>query len=82
VSVPGTFEGRLSPNCLERASSVDRTLLALFIQQKLTSVFPMAYYVATLRDLNSLMDGILPRNTMLPPEILQSAITGSWHATK
>ena len=51
-------------------------VLLLFIQQKLTSTLPVVYYMATRRGPNSLMDRTLPRNATLPPEILQSAITG------
>jgi len=78
---PETFEG-LGPSKLfgERIFS-GRTphpneVLNLFVQQKLTSTLPMAYYMATRRGLNSLMDRHLPRNATLSPEILQSVIGG------
>jgi len=51
-------------------------VLNLFVQQNLTSALPMAYYMATRRGPNSLMDRHLPRNATLSPETLQSAITG------
>jgi hypothetical protein len=52
------------------------TALNLFIQQKLTSALPMAYYMATRRGPDSLMDGLLPRDATLSPQILQPAIRG------
>ena len=51
-------------------------VLNLFIQQKLTSTLPMAYYMAAQRGLNSLMDRSLPHSAALPPEVLQPAIGG------
>ena len=51
-------------------------VLNLFVQQKLASALPMAYYMAARRGLDSLMDTRLPRNTMLSPGILQTAVRG------
>ena len=51
-------------------------VLNLFVQQKLTSALPMAYYMATRRGLDSLMDKRLPASARLSPEILQPAIRG------
>ena len=51
-------------------------VLNLFVQQKLTSALPMAYYMAAQRGLNSLMDRRLPKSATLPPEVLQSSIEG------
>ena len=51
-------------------------VLNLFDQQKLTAALPIAYYMATRRGPNSLMDRNLPRDATLSPEIIQSAITG------
>jgi len=51
-------------------------VLNLFVQQKLTSALPMAYYMAVRRGLDSLMVRRLPRSTTLSPEILQLAIRG------
>ena len=51
-------------------------VLNLFIQQELTSALPMAYYMAAQRGIDSLMDGRLPRNARLPPEIIQTATKG------
>jgi hypothetical protein len=51
-------------------------VLNLFVQQKLTSALPMAYYRAVRRGLDSLMDGSLPASARLPPEILKVAMKG------
>jgi len=51
-------------------------VLNLFVQQKLTSALPMAYYMAARRGLGSLMDRCLPANARLPPEILQVVVNG------
>ena len=51
-------------------------VLNLFVQQKLTSALPMAYYIATRRGLDSLMGERLPRTATLSPKTLQSAIGG------
>jgi len=78
---PEAFEG-LAPSKLlgERVFSGPtphpNAVLNLFVQQKLTSALPMAYYMATRRGLDSLMDRHLPCNAMLSPETLQSAIRG------
>jgi len=78
---PETFEG-LSPSkpLGERVFS-GRTphpneVLNLFVQQGLASALPMAYYMATRRGPNSLMDGSLPRNAALSPGVLRCAIRG------
>ena len=75
------FEGLGSSKPLGESVFSGRTphpneVLNLFVQQKLTSALPMAYYMATRRGLNSLMDRHLPRNATLPPDILQSAMGG------
>ena len=51
-------------------------VLNLFVQQKLASALPMAYYMAARKGLDSLMVRYQPRNATLSPEILQSAIRG------
>ena len=51
-------------------------VLNLFVQQKLTSALPMAYYMAARRGADSLMDRRLPQSATLSPEILHSAIKG------
>jgi len=78
---PETFEGLGSSKPLGESIFSGRTphpneVLNLFVQQKLTSALPMAYYMATRRGLNSLMGKHLPRDATLSPEVLQSAIAG------
>jgi len=78
---PETFEGLGPSKPLGESIFSGRTphpneVLNLFVQQKLTSALPMAYYMATRRGPNSLMDRNLPRNATLSPEVLQHAITG------
>ena len=78
---PETFEGldpskRLGESAFSGPTPHPNEVLNLFVQQKLTSALPMAYYMATRRGPNSPMDRNLPRNATLPPEILRSAITG------
>ena len=51
-------------------------VLNLFLQQELTSLLPIAYYMAARRGSNSLMDRRLPQSATLSPEVLQSAIGG------
>ena len=78
---PETFEGitptkPLGEKAFNGLSPHPNEVLNLFIQQKLTSALPMAYYMAARRGLNSLMDRHLPRGATLSPEVLQSAIGG------
>jgi hypothetical protein len=78
---PETFEGLTPSKPLGESVFTGPTphpnaVLNLFVQQKLTSALPMAYYMAIRRGLDSLMDIRLPRNATLPPETLQSAIRG------
>ena len=78
---PETFEGlgpskALGENVFSGRTPHPNEVLNLFVQQKLTSALPMAYYMATRRGLGSLMGRYLPRNATLPPEILQSAMGG------
>ena len=78
---PGAFDG-LSPSkplgesVFSGPTPHPNTVLNLFAQQELTSALPMAYYMAARRGLDSLMDGRLPRNATLPPDVLRSAIRG------
>jgi hypothetical protein len=78
---PETFE-ELTPSkplgesVFSGPTSHPNAVLNLFVQQKLTSALPMAYYMATRRGLNSLMGEHLLRNAILSPKILQSAIGG------
>jgi len=78
---PENFEGLNSSKPLGESVFSGRTphpneVLNLFVQQKLASALPMAYYMATRRGPDSLVDRYLPRNTTLPPEVLQPAIKG------
>jgi len=78
---PETFEGLSPSKPLGEVVFSGRTphpneVLNLFVQQELTSALPMAYYMATRRGPNSLMDGSLPRNATLSPEILRSTFRG------
>jgi hypothetical protein len=78
---PETFEGLapskpLGETVFSGPTPHPNEVLNLFVQQKLTSALPMAYYMAARRGLDSLMDRRLPPNATLPPEILQSAIRG------
>jgi hypothetical protein len=51
-------------------------VLNLFVQQKLTSTLPMAYYMAARRGLGSLMNPSHPASIRLAPETLQTAVGG------
>ena len=51
-------------------------VLNLFVQQKITSALPMAYYMAARKGLDSLMDRRLPASARLSPEVLQVAMKG------
>ena len=78
---PETFEGLGSSKPLGESVFSGQTphpneVLNLFVQQKIASALPMAYYMATRRGLNSFMDGDLSRNATLPPDILRSATAG------
>jgi hypothetical protein len=78
---PETFGGpdssRTLGECVFSGSTPHpNAVLNLFIQQKLTSALPMAYYMAVRRGPDSLMDRHLPRDAILSPEILQVAIKG------
>jgi hypothetical protein len=78
---PETFEEvtstkTLGENTFSGSTPHPNEVLKLFIQQKLTSALPMAYYMAAQRGLNSLMNRLLPQSATLPPDILQLAIGG------
>ena len=78
---PETFEGVIPAKPLGETAFSGPTphpneVLNLFVQQKLTSALPMAYYMAAQRGLNSLMDRRLPKSSSLPLEVLQSSIEG------
>jgi hypothetical protein len=78
---PETFEGLtpskpLGENIFSGPTPHPNAVLKLFVQQKLTSALPMAYYMATRRGVGSLMARDLPRNATLSPDILRFAIEG------
>ena len=78
---PETFEGvtptgTLGENVFSGPTPHPNEVLNLFVQQKLTSALPMAYYMAARRGVDSLMDRRLPRSATLSPEVLQIAIKG------
>ena len=78
---PKTFEGLSPSKPLGEKVFSGRTphpneVLNLFVQQGLTSALPMAFYMATRRGPNSLMDGSLPRNATLSPEVLRATFRG------
>ena len=78
---PKTFEG-LAPakpigeSVFNNSTPHPNEVLNLFVQQKVTSALPMAYYMAARRGLDSLMDRRLPASARLSPEILQVATKG------
>ena len=78
---PKTFEGLTPAKPIGESVFVGPTphpneVLNLFVQQKLKSALPMAYYMAARRGLGSLMDRRLPANARLPLETIQVAATG------
>ena len=78
---PDTFEGlapskSLGEGVFSGPTPHPNAVLNLFVQQNLTSALPMAYYMASRRGLDSLMDRRLPQSATLSPEILQSTIRG------
>jgi hypothetical protein len=78
---PETFEGLtpsrpLGESVFSGPTPHPNAVLNLFVQQKVTSALPMAYYMATRRGVGSLMGRDLPRNATLSPDILRSAIEG------
>ena len=78
---PETFEGLIPSKRLGESVFSGRTphpneVLNLFVQQRLTSALPMAYYMAVRRGPHSLMNPRHPASTLLAPEILEVAIEG------
>jgi len=78
---PENFEGLAPSKQIGERIFSGRTphpneVLNLFVQQKLRSALPMAYYMAAQRGLDSLMDRRLPTSARLSPEVLQVAIKG------
>ena len=78
---PESFEG-LSPSgplgesAFSGPTPHPNEILNLFIQQKLTSALPVAYYMTARNGIGSLMDGSLPRSATLPLGVLRSATQG------
>ena len=78
---PETFEGLvpsklLGENVFSGPAPHPNEVLNLFVQQKLTSMLPMAYYMAARKGVQSLINPRHPINARLPPEILQPAADG------
>ena len=78
---PETFEGLdpskpLGENVFSGPTPHPNEVLKLFVQQKLTSALPMAYYMAARRGGRSLINSCHPVNAQLSPEILQPAVDG------
>ena len=78
---PETLEGlapskQLGERIFSGLTPHPNEVLNLFVQQKLTSALPMAYYMAARRGLDSLMDRSLPASASLSPETLQIATRG------
>jgi len=78
---PETFEGlapskQLGESVFSGPTPHLNEVLNLFVQQKLTSALPMAYYMAARRGVDSLMDRHLPASARLSPNVLQVAIRG------
>ena len=78
---PETFEGlvpskALGEDVFSGPTPHPNEVLNLFVQQKLTSTLPMAYYMAARRGHLSLMNPHHSTNAQLPPEILRAAIGG------
>ena len=78
---PETFEGLdpskpLGENVFSGPAPHPNEVLNLFIQQKLTSMLPMAYYMAAKRGLRSLMNPRHPESARLSPEAHQAAAEG------
>ena len=78
---PESFEGldpskTLGENMFDAPKPHPNAALNLFVQQKVKSALPMAYYMAARRGLNSLMDTRLPSNATLSGRTLRSAMRG------
>ena len=78
---PENFEGldpskTLGENAFDVPKPHPNIVLNLFVQQELTSALPMAYYMATRRGLDSLVDTRLPPSATLSGQVLKSAMRG------
>jgi len=66
----------LGESVFSRPTPHPNKVLNFFVEQKLASALPMAYYMAARRGLDSLTDRRLSQSATLSPEILYSAIRG------
>ena len=78
---PETFEGLVPSKALGESVFSGpiphpNEVLNLFVEQKLKSTLPMAYYMAARRGLRSLMNPRHPARARLSPETLQTAAEG------
>ena len=78
---PENFEGldpskTLGENVFDGPKPHPNAVLNLFVQQKVASALPMAYYMAARRGSDSLMDTQLPTSATLSGQTLRCAIRG------
>ena len=78
---PESFEGldpskALGENVFDAPKPHPNAVLNLFVQQKVKSALPMAYYMAARRGPDSFMDPQLPTSATLSGQTLRSAIRG------
>jgi hypothetical protein len=78
---PESFEGlepskTLGESVFSGPKPHPNAVLNLFVQQNVTSALPLAYYMASRRGLDSLMDGRLPPSAILSGQTLRSAMRG------
>jgi len=78
---PENFEGldpskTLGENVFDGPKPHPNAVLNLFVQQKVASALPMAYYMAVRRGSDSLMDARLPTGAIVSGQTLRSAIRG------
>jgi len=78
---PENFEGlnpskTLGENMFDGPKPHPNAVLNLFVQQKVASALPMAYYMAVRRGSDSLMDARLPTSAILSGQTLRFAIRG------
>jgi len=78
---PENFEGldpskTLGENVFDGPKPHPNAVLNLFIQQRVASALPMAYYMVVRGGSNSLMDARLPTGAMLSGQTLRCAISG------
>jgi len=78
---PENFRGldpskALGENVFNGSKPHPNAVLNLFVQQKVTSALPMAYYMSARRGLDSLMNNRLPSDATLSGQTLRSAMRG------